>query len=1041
MSVDDALPAGGSEPIVFRSFRLDRRSGRLTRAGQSIPVRRKTWEVLLYLVDRPGVLVTKSELLDAVWRDLAVTPDVLIRSVRELRLALGDDSRTPRCIETVHRRGYRFIAEIQNSSSTSPVSGRRKDESQAKDEQPESAILVGRDAELWQLDDLFAKACAGRRQIVFVTGPAGVGKTALVETFLDSPRVHRAASLVWVGRGFCVEQHGAREAYMPVLDALDRLAHRPDAGRLAALLRRVAPTWLVQMPWLLGDSATAVRQSLQAAKPERMLREFAALIEALSTDLTVVLVLEDLHWSDTATVDLLTVLAQRREAARLLVIGTYRAAEAAVQHHALLQAVRAMQVRRQCVDLPLHELSEEDVRQYLDERFPGAEFGPALAQVLHDYTDGNPLFVVAVVEHMLSRGWILETSPGWALSTPVEKLQLEVPDDARRMIEMQFDSLSPADRSLLQAASIVGTEFALQPIAAALKCTVEDAEIRCDTLARTHSFLRFTGSTEWPDGSAAQLYAFSHELYRQAAYAEIPEGQRQRLHQRIGEAIEVAYGEHVTLVAPELAAHFERSHDHARAVVYLAAAAARAGQRFANREAVGYLETALAVAAMLPDARARLVRELELRLALGPALNDVDGFASESVQNNYERAHDICTEVGSPEQLFQVLYALGHLYAVRSDEMLAPKLAAELDDLATHLGSGAHRLLADSISIRVAVEAGRCVEACRLAEKRLPAPSDATVLQLPFAYGVDPLNDAHCHYAFALWLLGHSERARTVMRDCLAAGQRTGSIFSRVAALWFTGLLELCGRRPAAALEPVNQAIQLSTECGFSFWGAVASALRGWAMVQSGEIREGIAALKGARTAHAATGARLFSTHILAFLASAYLGVGDIDAGLEAIDESLAVAESTLDRSYWPELLRLKGELLLRADRQQARVHSSRDVRSRAANSRLSTGNHSEAEECLLRAVQVARESEAKSLELRAATSLAGAWREQGRTADARLLLAELCEWFGAAAQSPDLTEARALLAHLSTAAPGRGHAPAASRRAGRSRPQRLRRQ
>ena len=723
------------------------------------------------------------------------------------------------------------------------------------------------------------------------------------------------------------------------------------------------------------------------------------------------LVLEDLHWSDAATVDLLSVLAQRREPARLLVIGTYRAAEAVVQHHVLSRAVRTLQMRRQCVDLPLHELDTEEVERYLEERFPGAEFAAELARLLHEYTDGNPLLVVAVLENMLSRGWILETAPGWALSTPVQKLQLEMPDDARRMIEMQFDGLSPADRRLLQVASVVGKEFAMQPVAAALRCGVEDAEARCEALARAHSFLRFAGASEWPDTRTACHYAFSHELYRHAAYAEIPEGLRRRLHQEIGEAIEAAYGERAESVAPELAAHFERSGDYARTVVYLAAAAQRARQRFANREAAGYLETALALAEALPDTHERRRRELDARLALGPVLSDLHGLASEQVRDNYERARDVCTEVGTHEQLFRVLYALCYVCAVRSDKALTPKVTAELDDLATRLGSAAHRLLADSILVRVAMEAGRFVEACRLAEGRMPAPSETKVLQYPFAYGPDPVMEAQGHYALALWFLGHAERASTVMRAALAAARTADSVFDLLPASWFAGLLEACRRNPVAALEPASQAVALSNDHGFAQWSVMAAAVRGWVTVQSGQIEEGIDELERARAAHSKTGARLFTTYILAFLAEAHLRAGTFEAGLEAANKGLAVAESTLDRSYWPELWRIKGELLLASVPRTTR----RPGRSRAA---APDARWQDAEQCLLRAVQVARESEAKSLELRAATSLARAWQTRRRSAQARALLAELCEWFGAAAQSPDLTEARELLAQLPAAAP-----------------------
>ena len=350
--------------------------------------------------------------------------------------------------------------------------------------------------------------------------------------------IREAALPVWIARGSCVEHLGMHEAYMPVLDALERLSRRPDSERFLALLRRTAPSWFAQMPWL-GDEAQGPQPPLPAGRPERMLREFGVLVESLTSDRILVLVIEDLHWSDASTVDLISVLAERREPARLLVIGTYRPAEVAVHEHPLSQIVRTLQMHRRCTDLPVHELTCEDLRRYLEERFPGAGFPTALAPILYRYTDGNPLFVVAFVDHMLSRGWILETDPGWVLTTPPEELPLEIPDDAQRVIEMQFER----------------PEFTVEVAAAALSCAVEETEKRCEALSRTHGFLCIAGSLESLDDSRVRHYAFSHELYRYSAYDRIPDKQRQRLHRRIGEALEASHGDRTVELAPELAVH------------------------------------------------------------------------------------------------------------------------------------------------------------------------------------------------------------------------------------------------------------------------------------------------------------------------------------------------------------------------------------------------------------------------------------------------------------------------------------------------------
>jgi adenylate cyclase len=597
---------------------------------------------------------------------------------------------------------------------------------------------------------------------------------------------------------------------------------------------------------------------------------------------------------------------------------------------------------------------------------------------------------MAVVEHMLSRGWILDTSPGWAFTALPHEIDLGVPDDVRRTIAMQFDRLGPADQSLLQAASVAGAEFAAQAIAAPLGWTLDEVEARCEILAHSQRFLRDAGRSAWPDGTVARRYAFTHQLYRQAVYEGTSAGSRQRLHQRVGEALEAAHGERATEIAAELAAHFERGRDPLRALRYLRAAAERAQQRFARREAAGYLEAAIAVAAQLPDEGERDRQELDLRNALAPILTDVYGFASGELVQNCERAYELCGKVGSPTQLFQIVYVLCHVRAVRNDKSLAPAMAEKLDTLAQRLGTVDHRLLADSILARTAVYQGRFTDACRLAEGVLSAQRHGEAARRPPEYGTDPLVATTTHCALALWFLGHTDRASATMHAGLTTARSSGSVFTEVAALCHTAVLALLSRNPARGRDLAEQAFALAAEHELVYWEAMASALMGWASAQQGQVREAIEELEAARAAHRAGGTLLFYTWILGFVAEAHLRAGDVDAGLAAADEGLRLAETTFDRSYCPELWRLKGELLLAASAAE------------------------EAEQCLRRALELSRETESKSLELRTATSLARMLQAGGRSADARAVLEEICEWFGAGASSPDSIDARALLRQLS---------------------------
>jgi DNA-binding winged helix-turn-helix (wHTH) protein/tetratricopeptide (TPR) repeat protein len=582
---------------------------------------------LSYLVEHAGQLVTKEELLDALWPDTYVTDAVLKVYIGELRKALGDDPKTSRFIETAHRRGYRFIGEIKDQGSgirdqgsdlrpqTSDPRPKTQDfEPQTSDVRLQSAIrhppstirhppsairLVGREAELAQLQRWLAKALAGERQVVFVTGEPGIGKTTVVEALLD-----RAAAEddLWIARGQCLEHYGAGEAYMPVLEALGRLC-RQSGERLIGLLARYAPTWLVQMPSLISvaDRDRLQRETLGATR-ERMLREMAEAVEAVTAQTPLTLVLEDLHWSDYSTLDLISSLGRRREPARLLVIGTYRPVEVILSGHPLKTVKQELQLHGRCQELPLEFLAEEAVAQYLAERFPGHSLPAELARVIHQRTDGNPLFMMNVVDYFVAQGLIVQGEGRWQLRVALEEIAVGVPENIRQMIEKQIERLSSEQQRVLEAASIAGIDFSTTAVAAAVEADVIDTEERCQELARRHQFLQATGIGEMPDGTASPRYRFIHSLYQQVLYQRVAAGRRAQLHRRIGECAEVVYGRRAGEIAAELAIHFEQGRDGSRAVRYLRRAAENAARRYANREAIDCLTQALKLIERLPHA-------------------------------------------------------------------------------------------------------------------------------------------------------------------------------------------------------------------------------------------------------------------------------------------------------------------------------------------------------------------------------------------------------------------------------------------------------
>jgi DNA-binding winged helix-turn-helix (wHTH) protein/tetratricopeptide (TPR) repeat protein len=621
------------QQIPFGPFKLDPTNLQLSRGSRQVPLTPKAFDVLSYLVQHAGQLVTKDELLKSLWSDSFVGDSVLKVCILEIRKALGDQAAAPKFIETVHRRGYRFIGPIDDLPSTGNVLKRQKERrekagSLPRPEIPKIGGFVGRDSVLQRLRDCLAKALRGERQTVFITGEAGIGKTTLLNAFVESLAFEPSLR---IAQGQCLEQYGTGEAYMPVLDAFSRLCREPENACLLSVLGHQAPTWLAQLPSLarLTDAAQLQRQTL-GATPERMLREMTYAIETMAAEVPIVLALEDLHWSDYSTLDLIAYLARRREPARLLIVATYRPVEVILSHHPLRTVKQELQIHEQCVELALEFLSEDAVSKYLELRFSEGTISREFTRFVHLRTDGNPLFVVNVVDFLESQHWIVKHEGQWEFRGPTNPLDLKVPESLRHMIDRQLGHLAAEEQLLTEAASVAGGEFSVCTVAAALNAAVAETEESLEALAKRGQFVRSTGVWEFSDGSATSQFSFVHSLYQNVIYQRLTENRRRRFHQLIGEHLESAHGSDQP-VAAELAVHFERARDYQRAIQYLRLASEQATRRYANREAGEYLTRALTWVDHLPEpARAATrVEILERRGLVWRSMGDMKRSAQD----------------------------------------------------------------------------------------------------------------------------------------------------------------------------------------------------------------------------------------------------------------------------------------------------------------------------------------------------------------------------------------------------------------------------
>ncbi|HEX3436952.1 MAG TPA: AAA family ATPase [Pseudacidobacterium sp.] len=566
---------------LFGCFQIDAQNECLWRDGKQLPLAPKPFAVLNYLVENPQRLVTHDELLDALWPETYVQPQVLRTYILELRKVLGDDPGEPQYIQTVPKRGYRFLSKV----------GEVRNAPEADFEF--NLHIVGRHAELEKLEGDLQKAARGSRQLIFLSGDAGIGKTALVDAFCDHAGGNHK---LHVARGQSVEGFGGKEAFYPVREALGHLLQHEKTNQL---LSKLLPAWFGK------------RTDAEAKMPS--LGEMCEAIEAIAHDEPLLLVFEDLHWADASTLDFISALARRRGSAKLMILASCRPGEMDGQHP-LKGLKEDLLTRRLCCVIPLGPLSKDAVADYIQQELKADVLPPGLASFVHQHSEGNPLFMEATPEHLQSQGHLCNRN-GWLLTVPLAEIELGIPDGLLGMIELRLERLSEADRRLLEAGSIVGAIFPAWAAAAALKTGVPDVEDEYASLARRTRLLNVAGQDELPDGTRSTFYVFAHGLFREALYSRQPAARRAERHRRVAERLKLMFAESEASIASELARHYEAAGCWKEAIEELKIAAETAASREAEHAACGLLKRALELSVNLKnDERKAAERALTGRL-------------------------------------------------------------------------------------------------------------------------------------------------------------------------------------------------------------------------------------------------------------------------------------------------------------------------------------------------------------------------------------------------------------------------------------------
>ena len=948
--------------LSFPPFRLDLRDERLWKDGKELRLRRKPFAILRHLAENPQRLVTHAELVGSVWGKMVISESLLRTHVHDLRQAVGDE-----VIETVVGRGYRFLPAIANvGASLEPNGG-------APAEVPlPLPSLVARDEELASLRSAMRDARERRRRVLFVTGDAGVGKTTLVDAFLEEVR---SSGEVRVARGACVEQYGSGEAYLPLLEALGGLCRGRGGERVSDVLARHAPTWLAQMPALLpsGQVDDIKKRAMEATQP-RMLREFAEALEALSVGAPVVLTLEDLQWCDPSTADAIAMFARRLQPARVVLLGTYRRG-AITRGHPLSRVAAELVAHRQATEVEVNPFDEDALRAFLSARYSGHQFPEALGKTLHCSTGGNPLFLATLFDDLENRRMITRVDGRWALATSVDDVAARCPDSIRRLIDAQLDRLGATEQRIVEVASVVGITFTAGAVAHVLDASVDEIDSTCETLANDYRLLDYLGTETWPDGTIQSRYAFAHALFKHSALARNPAASVRLWHRRIAERIEGAHEGRVEEVAAELALHWDEGQVVAKALELYVLAGERALKRHGNVEALGHFRRARKLLASVPVPTDRRATELRILLGLGKSALTVEGANAEDLASAFDRAVALATELRDDDRLCAALVGRQRLKMTHGDLRAAGAHASALLDVAKRVKDPGLRLIALHEAAIVDVPRGRLREAkgaldkiaaTRLAGEPLAASGPATS-----SFG--PLS-------VLTWLVGNPEQALGMARESVRRAETLADPYAQSGTRYTLGIIHTLRREPELAHEHLTTALRIADREHLTLWqghaGATLKALRAqlapekhggeWSLDDWGGDQVG----------------RTF--HVLGYLEWCQR-TGRTKRALDEIDRTLTWTEATDERFGEPELYRLRGELLHAVD-------------------------EAEAERALAVAGELARKMGAVSFELRVALSqcrlATGAKRGEARERLRRTMV-----MFTEGFDTGDLAEARSILA------------------------------
>jgi class 3 adenylate cyclase/predicted ATPase len=848
----------------------------------------------------------------------------------------------------------------------------------------ESALtpLTGRDHEVSLLKDRWERAREGLGQIVLLLGDAGLGKSRLARTIKEHVQEQggdRREDLPVVE--WRCSPHYQNTGLYPAIDFFERaLGFGPGEApqpRFERMVRRLeeydlarpetVPLWasLLSLPTDTRFPPLSLSAARQREETFRILLEW---LHAWANRRPTLFIVEDLHWADATTLEFLGRLVAESLGDRLLILVTFRP-----------EFRPPWPAPTHQTTLGLNSLTRPQVAEMVRQKTGNAHLSEAVIDGLFDRTGGVPLFVEEFTK-MVQESGVLNQPAG---DSARDLLAHEVPATLQDLVMARLDRQA-GDRETAQLAAALGREFSYELLAAL--ATVDEPTLQGELANLVQAEILFTRGQP-----PRRRYVFKHVLLQEAAYSSLVTSKRQEFHRRIAAVLETRFAPTVETQPELLAHHWTEAGLAEKAVPYWLTAGVRSRQRFADVEAIGHLSRGLGLLATLPESPERDAQELQFLNPLGTAYIAARGYAAPEVGPVFRRARELCARIGQPEQLFAIMWGTFAWHVVRGDFRLCMDLAAEALAFADRLQDPGMRMEALFLMGLTLLYRGDFAGARDHCSRALAELDDRQRTQLWAGHTGQDSGVAHrCYLALALWHLGYPDRALQVHREMLDLARAIRQPFSLEYALHHTGWLYQHCRRGSEVQAAGDEAMRIATEQGFNFWHATGTLYRAAGLLLQGKREEGLPLFRKGLDAYRATGAELALPYYLSILGDACTQAGRFADARQALDEGLAVAEKNDDRFQEAELHRLKGELLL-----------------------AETGDEAEAECCFHRAIGTTSPERSRAWELRAVMSLARLWQRQGRTDDARRVLAAEYQTFTEGFTTPDLADARALLTAL----------------------------